>query len=89
MYFVPNLPKDALNAFQLASLEIPYNNKFPQYCTKSWEIYVENFQKILYTSLIAIMESQIYFLLALGLCCYTRFIVLRVFERHIFKRTKK
>ena len=31
MYFVPNLPKDALNAFQLASLEIPYNNKFPQY----------------------------------------------------------
>jgi hypothetical protein len=26
MYFVPNLPKDALNAFQLASLEIPYNN---------------------------------------------------------------
>ena len=31
MYFVPNLPKDALNAFQLAYLEIPYNNKFPQY----------------------------------------------------------
>jgi hypothetical protein len=31
LYFVPNLLKDAQNAFQLASLEIPYNDKFPQY----------------------------------------------------------
>ena len=30
LYFVPNLLKDGLNAFQLASLGIP-NNKFPQY----------------------------------------------------------